>query len=129
MTTIASQYDIEILESFSDEEVAQEFIDRGLRTGIRNFDSSELKSELEKRNYHVFDYDPTGEDVNLDDVGLSDMVEHIERCGYIVLEKSEMVDHLSGLPPYELKDLLCDIVGVNHHTPKEELLKLISEKL
>lgn len=42
---------------------------------------------------------------------------------------SEIANHLSELPPYELKDLFCDMVGVNHHTPKDELMKLIAAKI
>ncbi|MFV0326906.1 MAG: hypothetical protein ACK5LF_21420 [Bacteroides xylanisolvens] len=42
---------------------------------------------------------------------------------------SEIANHLSQLPSYKLRDLFCDMVGVNHHTPKDELMKLLSERI
>jgi len=42
---------------------------------------------------------------------------------------SEIAEYLSDLPCYNLRDLFCDMVGVNHHTPKDELMKLLSEKI
>ncbi|MBK5719928.1 hypothetical protein JGH11_03495 [Dysgonomonas sp. Marseille-P4677] len=45
------------------------------------------------------------------------------------ISNEEIAEYLSALPPYELKDLFCDMVGVNHHTPKDELMKLLSEKI
>ncbi len=45
------------------------------------------------------------------------------------ISDEELAEYLSELPPYELKDLFCDMVGVNHHTPKDELMKLIAAKI
>ncbi|GAB6121116.1 hypothetical protein [Dysgonomonas termitidis] len=45
------------------------------------------------------------------------------------ISNQEIAAYISELPPYELKDLFCDMVGVNHHTPKDELMKLLSEKI
>lgn len=124
-----SRYDIDILESFSDEELMDEINDRNLKTEIKSFDSVELQRELENRDYHVFDYDPTDEDVDLDEVDLSDIVEHIKGHGYTVVEGDKLADIISDLPPYKLKDLLCDVVGVNHHTSTDQVFKLLREKL
>jgi len=45
-------------------------------------------------------------------------------------EKAEEVaNYLSELPKYELRDLMCDVVGVNHMTTKDELLTAIGKKL
>lgn len=45
------------------------------------------------------------------------------------ISNEEIAEYISELPPYELKDLFCDMVGVNHHTSKDELMKLLSEKI
>ena len=45
------------------------------------------------------------------------------------ISNQEIAEYLSECPPYELKDILCDMIGVNHHTSKEDLLKLIGEKI
>lgn len=47
----------------------------------------------------------------------------------IKMTGEDAIGYLSNLPPYELKDLFCDMVGVNHHTSKDELMKLLSEKI
>lgn len=41
---------------------------------------------------------------------------------------SEIANYLSQLPSYKLRDLFCDMVGINHHTSKEEVLKLLGDK-
>lgn len=41
----------------------------------------------------------------------------------------QLAEYLSEIPPYQLKDIFCDIVGVNHHTSKEDLMKLIAERI
>lgn len=41
---------------------------------------------------------------------------------------SELVDFISEMNPQELRDFLCDLTGVNHHAPKEEVLRLLGEK-
>lgn len=123
-----SKYDVEILESFSDEELMDEVNERGLKSDIKEFDDSDLKKTLEDRGFYVFDEDPTDEDIDLDDVELADIVDHIKGHDYMVIEGNKMADFISDLPSYKLKDLLCDVVGVNHHTSKDEVLKLLSEK-
>lgn len=52
-----------------------------------------------------------------------------ESINNALIDKSELIDYISEMPSYELKDFLCDIVGVNHHTSKEDLLTAIGEKL
>ncbi|NDV77873.1 hypothetical protein [Dysgonomonas sp. 511] len=47
----------------------------------------------------------------------------------IEMTNEDVIDYLSQLPSYKLKDLFCDMAGVNHHTPKDELMKLLSEKI
>jgi hypothetical protein len=42
---------------------------------------------------------------------------------------SELVDFISEMPKWELKDFLCDVAGVNHHAGKEEVLRLLGEKI
>lgn len=44
------------------------------------------------------------------------------------IDNNELVDYISEMQPWELKDFLCDVVGVNHHTSKEDILKLLGEK-
>lgn len=70
--------------------------------------------------------------VNVDvDVDI-DIIDYIDE-----LETEDLIDELShrGWTPkqiIEIDDLrrhLCDICEVGYHTPKEELLKLISEKI
>lgn len=95
---------------------------------ILNFTDEELKKALKNRGFHVFDEDPTDEDIDLDEVDLADIVEHVKGCGYTVFESNKVADFISDLPSYKLKDLLCDVVGVNHHTAKENIMKLLSEK-
>lgn len=87
---------------------------------------SELMKEMDNRGLLPDDND---DDVDLDEVETSDIVEHLSGLGYEVIESGKLPDHLSELPPYELKDLFCDMVGVNHHTPKDELMKLIAAKI
>lgn len=95
---------------------------------ILDFTDEELKKALENRGFHVYDEDPTDEDIDLDEVELADIVEHIKGHNYTVIEGNKMADFISDLPSYKLKDLLCDVVGVNHHTSKEDILNLLSEK-
>ena len=130
MTLVKLELDVD-LTCIHDTELLKEIRARGYvpDKSIDDFDSVELQKELEKRDYYVFDYDPTGEDVDLDEVEISDMAEHLSRHGYKVIESDKISDLLSDLPPYKLKDLLCNVVGVNHHTNKEDILKLIGEKL
>lgn len=45
------------------------------------------------------------------------------------ISDEEIAEYLSGMHRYELRQLLCDVVGVSHHTPKDELMKLLSEKI
>lgn len=45
------------------------------------------------------------------------------------MTNEDVINYLSDLPPCKLRDLFCDMVGVNHHTPKDELMKLLSEKI
>jgi hypothetical protein len=66
---------------------------------------------------------------------IQDIADALECEGYQVADVGDEIieggiaEHLSNLPPYELRDLFCDMVGVNHHTPKDELMKLLSEKI
>lgn len=101
------------------------------RMSSGDIDDIELRRILEKRGYYVFEDDPTDadDDVDLDEVETSEIVEHLSGLGYEVIESGKLPDHLSELPPYKLKDLFCDMVGVNHHTPKDELMKLIAAKI
>jgi hypothetical protein len=65
--------------------------------------------------------------INDADYSLDEIREALKVEGYSVI--CGLADHLSNLPSCELKDLFCDMAGVNHHTPKEELIKLLSEKI
>ncbi|MDR2004103.1 MAG: hypothetical protein LBQ74_13810 [Prevotella sp.] len=47
----------------------------------------------------------------------------------IEISNEDILDYLNDLPSYKLRDLFCDMMGVNHHTPKDELIKLLSEKI
>ena len=117
--------DTEMLESFTDNELIQELQDRGVDArAIKDFDGRELQRELESRGYYVDANDP-----DLSDWPDADIAEYLEQRGYkIDKTDSDLADYISDLPPYKLKDLLCDVVGVNHHTSKEDLVKLISER-
>lgn len=116
------------ISAFPDADILNEFRHRVNRGEI---DDIHLKRILEKRGYYVFEDDPTDadDDVDLDEVETSEIVEHLSGLGYEVIESGKLPDHLSELPPYKLKDLFCDMVGVNHHTPKDELMKLIAAKI
>lgn len=116
----------EILATFSDADFLNELRHR---ISIGNVDEIELKRILEKRGYYIYEDDPTDDDIDLDEVEISDMAEHLSGLGYKVIESDKLSDLLSDLPSYKLRDLFCDMVGVNHHTPKDELMKLLSEKI
>lgn len=45
------------------------------------------------------------------------------------INDQQIAEFLSEMPSYQLKDLLCDVVGVNHHTSKEDLMIMIAEKI
>lgn len=89
---------------------------------------SQLMKEVESRGL-LPDEDEDDTDIDLDDVEISDIAEHLSGLGYKVIESDKICDELSEMPSYKLRDLFCDMVGVNHHTPKDELMKLLSEKI
>lgn len=55
--------------------------------------------------------------------------EEIYEMHDICIPNEDMVEYLSELPPYELKNFFCDMLGVGHYTEKGELLKLLSDKI
>lgn len=107
-------------------DLIEELKDRGhsVDKNLSDFDALDLESELRIRGYAVYDCI-----VELEDFENSEIVTHLEIEGYTVLEGESIEDHLSNLPSYKLRDLFCDMVGVNHHTEKDELMKLLSEKI
>lgn len=91
---------------------------------LKTIEHDTLISELRNRGYSV--YDST---VRIEDFDFDAILSYVESEGYLVEEGTTILEILEKLPSYELKDLFCDLCGVNHHTNKDDLLKLIAEKL
>lgn len=87
---------------------------------LGSFSSDALIEEITQRD----DMPPS----DLEDIDLEYIINYVEANGHEVVEGS-VSKYLSELQGYKLKDLLCDVVGVNHHTSKEELLKLLGERI
>lgn len=114
------------LEDIADDVLITELKDRGVKIYLSasEMDTDDLESEIEDRGYTVLHREPSIEDFDFDDV-----CAYVESNGYCIEEGETLPKILENLPPYELRDVLCDLVGVNHHTSKEDILKLIAEKI
>lgn len=63
-----------------------------------------------------------------DDSDIEYIIDIIGDWKYQVV-KGSVVEYLQDMPNYKLKDLLCDVAGVSHYTSKDDLLKLIGERI
>jgi hypothetical protein len=112
-----------------------------------------IKEELKERDYSIYknnilqedkklsrlseielsniDVSADSDDV-LDELNLDDMISKIEDHGYIVKDECE-IEEIENPFYYEENDnlyrYLCDIAGTNYHIDKEELLKIIKNKI
>lgn len=73
--------------------------------GLKNFDDIDLKFEIEHRGYTVLP-DNNSNDISID--GLA--------------------GGLSRLQPWQLKDILCDFLGIMHLSTKEQIISELKTK-
>lgn len=74
-------------------------------------------------------------DESLDDFDLEDIINAVEDSGYTVVNNKygwndyDIVKYLNDLPKWKLREVLCDLTGLNHLVSNDEIIKEIKEKI
>ena len=74
-------------------------------------------------------------DESLDDFDLEQIINTVEDSGYTVVNNKycwndySIVKYLNDLPKWKLREVLCDLTGLNHLVSNDEIIREIIEKI
>ena len=74
-------------------------------------------------------------DESLDDFDLEQIINTVEDSGYTVVNNKycwndySIVKYLNDLPKWKLREVLCDLTGLNHLVSNDEIIREIKEKI
>ena len=75
-------------------------------------------------------------DESLDDFDLEQIINTVEDSGYTVVNNkycwndySIVIKYLNDLPKWKLREVLCDLTGLNHLVSNDEIIREIKEKI
>ena len=74
-------------------------------------------------------------DESLDDFDLEQIINTVEDSGYTVVNNKycwndySIVKYLNDLPKWKLREVLCDLTGLNHLVSNNEIIREIKEKI
>lgn len=97
-----------------------------------NRSDSQVEIDIDPDEYDLMSID----EESLDDFDLEDIIDAVENSGYIVLKKgtlpadiNAMTRYIGDLSNWKFKDILCDILGLNHLASKEDIINEVKNKL
>lgn len=73
-------------------------------------------------------------DESLDDFDLEQIINTVEDSGYTVVNNKYCwndysIKYLNDLPKWKLREVLCDLTGLNHLVSNDEIIREIKEKI
>ena len=74
-------------------------------------------------------------DESLDDFDLEQIINTVEDSGYTVVNNKycwndySIIKYLNDLPKWKLREVLCDLTGLNHLVSNDEIIREIKEKI
>lgn len=120
-----------IKEAYEDRLEEKENDPEYFRNSEKFRDDDTIDFDIDADDYDLMYID----DESLDDFDLEEIINAVEDSGYTVVNNSYgwndygIVKYLNDLPKWKLREVLCDLAGLNHLVSNDEIIKEIKEKI
>lgn len=122
---------VKIKEAYEDRLEEKENNPEYFRNSEKFRDDDTIDFDIDADDYDLMHID----DESLDDFDLEEIINTVEDSGYTVVNNNYgcndygIVKYLNDLPKWKLREVLCDLTGLNHLASNDEIIKEMKEKI
>ena len=122
---------VKIKEAYEDRLEEKENNPEYFRNSEKFRDDDTIDFDIDADDYDLMHID----DESLDDFDLEEIINTVEDSGYTVVNNKycwndySIVKYLNDLPKLKLREVLCDLTGLNHLVSNDEIIREIKEKI